>query len=204
MSNPLKFIKNNITPPVIFITFLNIGFFMVVQIAFFYIIASKQIDVIIESKADIIKHYTQYSPRANKNMKKYINSKEFQKKKQTAKLTKEERLRLNRKIIWIKLRPFLIFIFSIVLISLLLLILFSIKSVQSKLFTSEDGGINKMTINKMTLSLSDKVLVLFVLGAFSTELLFFFGMVKKYEFIGDMEIINLIYKNFAKHYNKIN
>tara|TARA_Y100000589_G_C27166947_1_gene635157 strand:- start:1240 stop:1830 length:591 start_codon:yes stop_codon:yes gene_type:complete len=196
MFNTFNFIKNNFTPPVIFITFLNIGFFMVVQIAFFYIIASKQIDVIIESKADIIKNYTLHSSKAHKSLQKYMNSDEFKKKKNTANLTKKERLRLNRKIIWIKLQPFLIFIFSIVLVSLLLIIIFSTKSVQSKLKWNN--------MSDYTLSLSDKVLILFVLGAFSTELLFFFGMVNRYEFIGDMEILNLTYRKFAKHYNNIN
>jgi hypothetical protein len=198
MNNLFKFLKNNITPPVIFITFLNIGFFMVVQIAFFYIIASKQIDVIIESKADILHNYTKHSSKANANIQKYINSKNFKEKQNAAQLTKKERLRLNRKIIWIKLKPFLIFIFSIVLVSLLLIILFSMKKVQSKLNISESN------IKDLTISLSDKVLILFVLGAFSTELLFFFGMVKKYEFVGDMEILNASYKNFTKHYNNIN
>ena len=198
MNNLFKFLKNNMTPPVIFITFLNIGFFMVVQIAFFYIIASKQVDVIIESKSDILQHYMKHSKKANEDMQKYINSKEFKQKQEAAKLTKKERLRLNRKIIWLKLKPFLIFIFSIVLVSLLLIILFSIKQVQTKLNISESKA------QSLTLSLSDKVLVLFVLGAFSTELLFFCGMVKKYEFIGDMEILNILHKNFAKHYNKIN
>ena len=171
---------------------------MVVQIAFFYIIASKQVDVIIESKSDILQHYMKHSVKANADIQKYINSKEFKQKQEAAKLTKKERLRLNRKIIWLKLKPFLIFIFSIVLVSLLLIILFSIKQVQTKLNISESKA------QSLTLSLSDKVLVLFVLGAFSTELLFFFGMVKKYEFIGDMEILNILHKNFAKHYNKIN
>lgn len=198
MNNLFKFLKNNLTPPVIFITFLNIGFFMVVQIAFFYIIASKQIDVIIESKADILHNYIQHSTKANENVQKYINSNEFKEKKQAAKLTQKERLRLNRKIIWLKLKPFLIFIFSIVLVSLLLIILFSINQVQSKL------NISQSRVKNLTLSLSDKVLVLFVLGAFSTELLFFFGMVKKYEFIGDMEILNSLYKNVVNHYNNIN
>ena len=31
--------------------------------------------------------------------------------------------------------------------------------------------------------------------------LFFFGMVNKYEFIGDYEILNIVYKSFAKNYN---
>ena len=139
-----------------------------------------------------------HSVKANADIKKYIKNKEFKQKQEAAKLTKKERLRLNRKIIWLKLKPFLIFIFSIVLVSLLLIILFSIKQVQTKLNISESKA------QSLTLSLSDKVLVLFVLGAFSTELLFFFGMVKKYEFIGDMEILNILHKNFAKHYNKIN
>ena len=198
MNNPLIFVKNNLTPPVIFITFLNIGFFMIVQIAFFYIIASKQIDVIIESKADILSNYTKQSHDAKTSVDKYLNSKEFKDKENKARQQKLERLRLNRKIIWIKLKTFLLTVGIIIMISLLFIILFSFKRVQTKL------NISKERASSLTLSLSDKVLILFVLGAFSTELLFFFGMVNRYEFVGDIEIINSIYRYFAKHYNKIN
>lgn len=193
MYNPIK----DLTPPVIFITFLNIGFFMVVQILFFYIIASKQIDVIIESKVDIINEYIKHSDEANDNIKNYLNSDTFKDKHKKALLTEKERMRLNRKIIWLKLKPFLITIFTIVLLSLIVIILFTLKPIQKRF------NISQNKIDNYTLSLSDKVLVLFVLGAFSTELLFFFGMVKKYEFVGDHEIINLMFNQFAKKYNSL-
>ena len=47
----INFIKN---PSFVFITFLNIGFFMSIQIMFFYIVASKQLDTIIKLKIDIL------------------------------------------------------------------------------------------------------------------------------------------------------
>jgi hypothetical protein len=185
----IKFLKNNITPPVIFITFLNIGFFMIVQIAFFYFIASKQIDVIIQSKAGILNTYSSFSKNTRDFINNYLNSDEFKKKKKISNLTREERLRLNRKIIWYQLRPILIVIFSIILISLLFIIYYSLTSNKNE---------------KLKFSTSDKILVLLVIGAFTTELLFFFGIVKKHEFIGDIEIFNSVYKRVANSYNKKN
>ncbi len=106
-------------------------------------------------------------------------------------------MRLNRKIIWLKLKPLLITVFTIVGLSLVAIILISIPKIQTQF------NLSSSTISDFTLSLSDKVLILFVLGAFSTELLFFFGMVKNYEFIGDFEIVKIIYNQFAKKYNSL-
>lgn len=191
MYNPVK----DLTPPVIFITFLNVGFFMVVQILFFYIIASKQVDVIIESKSDIINKFIEHSDKTNDNIKKYLNSNTYKDKYNKGTLTEKERLRLNRKIIWLKLKPFLITVFTIITLSFIALIFFSVPKIQRKFKMSPN------IINNYTLSLSDKILIIFVLGAFSTELLFFFGMVKNYEFVGDFEVIKIIYNKFVKKYN---
>jgi hypothetical protein len=193
MYNPVK----DLTPPVIFITFLNVGFFMVVQILFFYIIASKQIDVIIESKSDIINKFIEHSNETNDNIKKYLNSNTYKDKYNKGTLTEKERLRLNRKIIWLKLKPFLITVFTIITLSFITLIFFSVPKIQRKF------NISPNIIDNYTLSLSDKVLIMFVLGAFSTELLFFFGMVKNYEFVGDFEVIKIIYNQFTKKYNSL-
>lgn len=194
----IKFLKNNLTPPVIFLTFLNIGFFMVVQIAFFYIIASKQIDVIIKSKAEILNIYSKFSKKTRNNLKNYLKSPEFKEKKRQAELTEKERLRLNKLIIWKKLKYLLIVVLIIILVSIMLIIYFSMKSVQNKYNLSQER------IKSLTLKPSDKILILFVLFAFSTELLFFFGLVQQHEFVGDMEILNIIYKRFAINYNKLN
>ena len=90
---------------------------MIVQIAFFYFIASKQIDVIIQSKADILSIYSSFSKNTKNLLNNYLKSNEFKNKKQMADLTRKERLRLNKKIIWFKLRIILIIIFSIIGIS---------------------------------------------------------------------------------------
>jgi hypothetical protein len=189
LKKPLKFIN----PSIIFITFLNIAFFMVVQILFFYIIASKQIDVIIESKTDIVNEYIKHSDKSNDFIKDYLESDEYKKDREYAKNIKDKRLELNRKIIWLKLKPILIPVFVITGLMFIILIIFSFKRTNNLL--------PDYLKDKFSLSLSDKILVLCVVGAFSTELLFFFGMVNNYEFIGDYEILNIVYKSFAKNYN---
>jgi hypothetical protein len=193
----LQFLKNNIKPPVIFITFLNIGFFMCVQIIFFYIIASKQIDVIIESKADIINNYVNHSQDTNDILKNYMSSPFFKEKQQHAISQEKLRLELNRKIIWIKLKNFLIVIFTIVGISLVGSLIFKFK------YWRDLFHIDSNTEDDWTISLSDQILILFVLGAFSTELLFFFGLVDTYEFVGDYESVNGVFKSMIEYYNKL-
>lgn len=189
--NPLNYIN----PSIIFITFLNIAFFMVVQIFFFYIIASKQIDVIVESKTDIINEYIKHSEVGNDIIKKYLESDEYKKEKEYAENTKKRRMELNKKIIWLKLKSILIPVFVILGVFLVILIIFSFNKTKNLL------SVNLQS--KFSLSLSDKILVICVIGAFTTELLFFFGMVDKYEFVGDYEIANDIYKSFAKNYNNL-
>ena len=160
---------NYINPSIIFITFLNIGFFMAVQIVFFYIVASKQIDVIIESKTDIINEYIKHSDKGNDYFKKYLASEEYKKDKEYAKNIKKKRMKLNRMLIWLKLKSILIPVFFILGLVLVILIIFSFSKMKNLL--SNDLH------SKFSLSLSDKVLVICVIGAFTTELLFFFGMV---------------------------
>ena len=114
----MKETGREMTAPVIFITFFNIGFFMVVQIFFFYFIASKQIDVIVESKADIINKYSESSELVRNYIKSYLATDEFKRDKKNAAEIEEERMRLNRKIIWKRTSIFLIPVSIVIIISI--------------------------------------------------------------------------------------
>ena len=87
----------------------------------------------------------------------------------------------NKKIIYEKLKYFLISVITIIILYIIYFI-----------------------YSEIILSVSDKILILFVFGAFTTELIFYFSIVRKYEFIGDMEIVNILYKNISVKYNFLN
>ena len=192
----IKSLLKNHTP-LILITFLNVAFFMIVQILFYYFIVSKQIDEIVISKVGIINTYIKYSKFVNNKIKEFKNSNDYKIKEKQAENTEIKRLSINRNIIWMKLKNFLIIVLSIIIFCIIILTIFSFSYIQKKF------NLNSKEASKITLSLSDKILILFVLGAFTTELLFFFGMVNRYEFVGDHEISSVLYNNFAKQYNTL-
>ena len=110
---------------------------MLVQILFFYIIASKQVDVIITSKADILKNYMQNSTNAKEVVNLYMNSEIFKDKKDKAKNTAKKRLEINRYLIWLKLKPLLITVAIIIGISLCLIFLFGFNRF-TKIFATDN------------------------------------------------------------------
>lgn len=173
-------------PTLILITFLNIGFFMSVQIIFFYFIASKQLDTIIKSKVDILKNFITYdtteSTYLKKEIKEYTSNNDFKKKLHASQQTKNKRMEINKLILFQKLKYFLIPI-------LIIIILLTIYIIYSN---------NK---NDKSLSVSNKILIFFVLFAFTTELIFYFTIVNNYQFTGDIEILNILYKSIASNFN---
>jgi hypothetical protein len=174
------------------ITFLNIGFFMLVQIIFFYLIASKQLDTIIKSKIDILNNFKCYdtveSNYLDSKISTYVDSDDFIDKKLKSQETKKKRMEVNKKILFEKLKFFLIPILIIIISYFLYFIWSYIKY--------------KNTDKYKCLSKSDQILIFFVLFAFSTELIFYFTIVRNYQFTGDMEIINILYKSIASNFNK--
>lgn len=195
MSKFLEKLKK-VTAPILLVTFLNIEFFMVVQIFFFYFIASKQIDVIIESKADIINKFSESSNILKCKINSYLNSDEFKKNKNYSDEINKKRMKLNldiivkRKLVWL------------IIIGIFIFISFSV-AISGTIISRVNKNDDKYVYWKSQgFSKSDLILILFVICAFTTEIAFFFLMVKKYEFIGDMEIINFLYKNVSKILNK--
>lgn len=200
LKNLLIFLKNGFfnflkNPSFILITFLNIGFFMLVQIMFFYFFASKQLDTIIKSKMNILQNFISYdtyeSRFVKKKLKKYINSDIYQDNKNKSSSSQLIRNKNNKLILFEKLKYFLIPIISIIILCIIYFIVSYIKY-----------GINNNTDKYRYLSVSDWILIFFVFGAFTTELIFYFSIVRKHEFTGDMEIINILYTSIAKNFNK--
>lgn len=187
-----KFFTN---PSNVFIVLLNALFFMIVQTLFFYFIASNQIDDIIVSKVELINKYAEYDGNLNNYLKEYINSDEFKQKRERVKLLNDERQSKNRKILLNKvILPFIIPIFIIFLIYGIFI--FTSYETNKKWFG------NNINEDDFSFNIADKILIFFVIFAFLTELIIFFGVIRQHEFIGDFVSINDIYKEFAKNYNK--
>ena len=156
-------------------TFLNTGFFMVVQTLFFYYIASKQVDNIIISKVNVLNTYMKFDNDVKTKTCDYLKSDKYKTEIEQANFRESKRNKLNKILIFKELKYFYIgvaiLIFAAIIFSVIL---------KQKPFD---------------------LLTLAVLGAFTTELLFFFGMVQNYQFIGDLEIVNTLYNNIKKRYN---
>ena len=145
----------------------NIIFFIMVQTAFFYFIASKQFNNVLLDKVDIITNYANNNPDVKYSIKETLESEKWQEIYDIAKDQKIERSKENVRLIIKWILPIIIF-------GLALLIYF----------------VSKLRIKKENWSNVDNALLILVVGAFSTELLFFFGIVSKYNFYGDQQIYN--------------
>ena len=143
----------------------NVIFFVIVQTLFFKYVASKQYEVVLESKLDFIKTICNNDPYLKSKIydfkDKYLEENK-EKVEQQEKIRNEKNMKLYYMYSGI---PFVVF-------SLMLLhIIFIMKS--------------KRKWNDV-----DTLSLLFVTLAYCTELFFFFFIVRKYEFVGDHYIIS--------------
>jgi hypothetical protein len=143
----------------------NVLFFMVVQTLFFILVASNQYEEVLMGKLDMVKNFVKRNPEIEKNLKK-MKEKNLIELEEIANKQKTERKKINDELIWSKCGiPILIGI------AVLFLIIF---------FMKPDRDWNSV----------DNLGLIFVTLAYSTELLFFFFIVRKYEFVGDQHIVS--------------
>jgi len=142
----------------------NVLFFMIVQTLFFKYEASRQYEEVLVSKLDMIKLAMQKNPAFKRQILEL--KKDYQQKYE--KLAKEQEAHreiINHNLTW-KYCTQLIVITIIIFVSIAVFV------------KSERGWENIDTLN-----------MLFVTLAYSTELFFFFFIVRKYEFVGDNYIL---------------
>ena len=162
-------------PANLIVIFANVMFFMIVQTLFFRYIASKQFNVVIRDKANIANEYLKYNKEASQQYELYKDSVEVKDIKKNAKKQFEERddVNIDTTKTWIGI-PFSIVIF--------LLLIF----VGMIVFRKEH-----------TWDSIDSVLLSLVVLAYATEVVFYIGLVRQYQFYGDQEI-------YSNLYNRIN
>lgn len=157
------------------VIFSNVLFFMVVQTFFFRYVVSKQYENVLVSKLEMVKTLAS----KNENVKQYIE--EFKRETianyKNIATEKEIKRNIENKKLTLKYCWSLIIIVTVVLTGL------AIYSVYGHL-----SGSHKWT-------LPDTLNMLFVLLAYSTEIFFYFFIVRKYEFVGD----NYIITNVLQH-----
>jgi hypothetical protein len=164
------------------IAFLNIIFFIIVQTLFFKYFASKQFNTVLENKIDILNTYSELDPQAKEIIDAHLNSPQAAFIKEIAEYQELEREELNNKLIkkWIGIPLTLSIILLIILFSLLL----------------REDSVNRWNG-------SDTAVLSLIVGAYATELMFYFGIVRQYEFYGDMQLVNKLYSNvYDKYFNR--
>ncbi len=143
----------------------NVIFFVIVQTLFFKYVASKQYEVVLQSKLDFVKTICDNDPYLKYKIYEF-RDKYLQENKNIAKQQENNRNEKNIKLFYMYSGiPF--FIFTLMLLH----IIFIMKS--------------KRKWNDV-----DTLSLLFVTLAYCTELFFFFFIVRKYEFVGDHYIIS--------------
>ena len=142
----------------------NVLFFMVVQTLFFKYIASQQYENVLISKLDMIKLAMQKNPAFKRQILEL--KKDYQQKYE--KIAKEQQAKreiINRDLTWKYCTQLIVFTVTIFI------------------------GIAVFVKSKRGWQNIDTLNMLFVTLAYSTELFFFFFIVRKYEFVGDNYIL---------------
>lgn len=162
----------------------NIFLFIFVQTGFFYFVASKQFNNVLESKIDILNLYLKSSPSTRQQVKDFLQSNEVKEIQKLAKEQEIKRTKMNKNLIKRKMLPLLLLVTALIVVIIYM-----------------------MMVNKnnswSTFGVTEQVLLGLVLTAYVTEIMFFFGIVKKYEFYGDYRIMNTFYKSIKEYLNKI-
>lgn len=153
----------------------NVLVFIIFQVIFFYFIGSEQLNTLIGEKVDIVNEYLKYNSDYKSTLKDYIESNEVQSIVSKAQEEKEERNRknLNHILLW----------FGIPVGVLLILLFLCI--ILLKIFKVEWTAI-------------DNVGLTLIVTAYATELAIYFGVIKKYDFLGDQALYYYIYDLFKK------
>jgi amino acid transporter len=153
----------------------NVLVFIIFQVIFFYFIGSDQLNTLIGEKVDIVNEYLKYNPDYKSKLKDYIDSNEIQSMISKAQDEKKERSKknINHILLWIGIPVGILLILMFLCVILL------------KIFKVEWTAI-------------DNVGLTLIVTAYVTELAIYFGVIKKYEFLGDQTLYYYIYDLFKK------
>lgn len=167
-------------PSNMIVVFANIIFFMVVQTLFFRYVASKQFDIVLTNKAQIVADYLQYDKDAALKYQYFKSSEQAAKIREEAEKQQKQRDddNFNSMLKWIGIPVFIAVFIMIVFISMI--------------FIKDNEEWDNV----------DTILLSFVFCAYIAEILFYLGIVNKYEFYGDQSIYSNLYQEISDNVNK--
>lgn len=151
----------------------NVIFFIVVQTLFFRFVATRQFLNVISNKVGIFNEYLKYDPETSEKVKEYVNTDDTKNAHVAGKEEKKKRNKKNTVLILKWIGP-------VLMIALGFLIYYIVQVAKQSTWSMVDGSM---------LSL--------VVLAYSTELLFYFLIVRQYEFYGDQELYSAYYNGMA-------
>jgi hypothetical protein len=164
--------------------FINIIIFMVIQTIFFYTVVSKEYEVLLKEKLNTVNYYLSQDA----NIKDYLidlkndekNIKKLNEIKKKADEQKKVRERANQILYWY-------YCFIPILCVLFLFVVLIFLFIFTDMFKSEES----FTITKIL----NYFLVFFV---YTPEIIVFLYVIKKYQYIGNIDILSIIYNKLNK------
>ena len=161
-------------PANMIITFANVIFFIVVQTLFFKLVASKQFNQVLNDKMGIFNEYLKYNKDFKNSVTEYLGSEQVKELQDIAKQQEKKRESENMDLIkkWVGIP----LVLAVIILFVFIFLLFR----QSG---DKDNGWSSI----------DTAILTLVVGAYSTEIMFYLGIVQQYEFYGDQQIYSRLY-----------
>ncbi len=147
------------------IMFSNIFVFIVIEIVFFWFVLSAGIDGVVKDKTGILIEFLEEFPEIREQAFEYVNSYEVKDNALIARFQKRQRDKRNFCLMKERLFP----------------VLYTLAIVIFLVFAS-------MILRKVPFSRPQRYLLLFVLGAFSTEIIYYFVVVDRWNIISDAKV----------------
>lgn len=160
-------------PANLLIVFANVLAFVILETLFFWFVASKSVEDVLQDKADLVTYFVTRRPVTEYDMKVYLETEANKKKLPTIANEQRQEREVNN---WelVKAYIFPIGLICVTIIAALLLF---------------------MLFRRQVLTTIDRTLLAMVLGAFLTEVYFYFTVTSQLIYIGDDEITYRMYKS---------
>lgn len=161
------------------VVFATIIFCMITQTLFFKYVASKQFNTVLEDKANIVEQYLKHDEESNTLYKKFKSSESAKILKNAASQEEDirEKINMSNTMMWIGIP---------VIIGILFIIFF----------------LARLYLNNETWDTVDTMLLCIVVISYITEIMFYVGIVRPYQFYGDQSLYSNIYDVINNNINK--
>jgi len=189
------------------ISLVTVIIFVIVQTFFFYYVASNTINVVIDDKADFANTYIKKDRDLSRKINEFYKSDVYRDMKEKEKQASAVRDKVNRAIIRKYVGITLITVMCMFLICIYIAVKKNSNSDTSK--SEKSNGYSKIespprgdNIESKAITRSEWYGLAFIFGGYITEAIFFFGIVKQYQYVGDNYIVSELYERTYKQNNK--